>query len=164
MPTKEEIPFHQDHTETNSSITGVCLLSPMTQSIYYSVLKELSPGKVVHTCNPLRTHEAETEATAYTLSPAALHSEFQANWGYLASCASIKQTAKTCHASLEGELVSAVLREHQQKPKAVQALNPRPQTECNLVQNTPLAMVGEVYISEYKENSEKKKKETENDI
>jgi hypothetical protein len=80
--------------------------------------------KVVYTCNPLCTHKAETGATAHTLSLADLHSEFQANWGYLASSDSIDQTTKTWHTSLEGELVSAVLREHQQKPKAVQALNP----------------------------------------
>lgn len=113
VPTKEDISVssksHRDQFLDNWSLPSLS-----DGSSTYSVL-ELLPGKGLHTCNPLCTHKAETGAI---VSLAGLHSEFQANLGYLASSDSIKRTTQTCRASPKGELVSAALREHQQKPKA----------------------------------------------
>lgn len=55
VPTKEDILF-QNHTETNPMVIRIPLVSPT-----YLLLKELSPGMVVHTCNSRLTGEGQEE-------------------------------------------------------------------------------------------------------
>lgn len=91
-PTKQEALLHQNHTETNSVIAEVCLISLVTQVICLPTLI-LRSYYQVQGCTPVipysqHSQEAETEGIPPALRSAGLQSEFQTNRGYCKLCLS----------------------------------------------------------------------------